>query len=296
MNKNDMKNHIIMLVDDSKLNIDIMMNLLDDYDLIPVLDGKTAIEIANEEDIDLILLDIMMPDISGFDVCRALKNNEKTKNIPILFITAKSDNSSIKEGFELGGQDYITKPFRSFELLARVKTHLKLNQTLKSLDYLATKDFMTGIYNRRRFFELAKEMFNNSDKIFAVIIDIDKFKNINDTYGHPFGDIIIKNVAITISKQLSSKDLFARFGGEEFVILSEANSMEDMISKVELLRKSIEDLETKYKSKIVKVTISNGISQANKNDGTNLDNLLYLADTALYDAKGNGRNKVCFRV
>ncbi len=296
MSQDIIKKETILLVDDSKSNIDILMTLLDDYDLIPVLDGKTAIDIAIDEDIDLILLDIVMPDISGFDVCRILKENTKTKNIPILFITAKTDHASIQEGFEIGGQDYITKPFKSFELIARIKTHLKLNQTLKSLDYLATRDYMTGIYNRRKFFELAVDMFNSSENIFAVMIDIDKFKNINDTYGHPFGDIIIKSVASTISKQLSSKDLFARFGGEEFVLLSEADSMEDMVNKVESLRKIIEELEEKYEDKIVKFTISNGISQKNTNKEMSIDNLLYEADKALYEAKDSGRNKVCFRV
>ena len=288
------RNQTILLVDDSKSNIDIMMNLLSDYDLIPTLDGQTAINVALEDDIDLILLDIVMPCLSGFEVCKILKENEKTKHIPILFITAKSDNESMKEGFALGGLDYITKPFKSFELLARVKTHLKLNETLKSLHFLATRDSMTGIFNRRRFFELAHDIFNSSDNIFAVMIDIDKFKNINDTYGHPFGDIIIKSTVTTIAEQLHSEDLFARFGGEEFVLLCKSEAMDSMINKIEDLRNSIEKLENNYEDNIIKFTISNGIAQ--KSFGDNLDKLLQRADTALYDAKEGGRNKVCCRV
>ncbi len=292
MKQKEITKQTILLVDDSKLNIDIMMNLLGGYDLIPAMDGKTAIEIALEDNIDLILLDIVMPEMSGFDVCKVLKQNEKTKNIPILFITAKNDDDSIQKGFELGGLDYITKPFKSFEFLARVKTHLKLNETLKTLNYLATRDPMTGIYNRRRFFELGQDMFSRNDNIFVAMIDIDKFKNINDTYGHPFGDIVINSVTTLISQQLSSKDLFARFGGEEFVILSKEDSMDDMVRKIENLRELIANQEEKYKDQMVKFTISGGIAQKVTNE--TLDNLLHDADLALYDAKNSGRNKVCY--
>ncbi|MCK5110227.1 MAG: hybrid sensor histidine kinase/response regulator [Arcobacteraceae bacterium] len=123
MNKKD----TILIVDDTQTNIDILIELLDDYDIVVATDGYSAIDILNtDSNIDLILLDIMMPDMDGFEVCEKLKSNNQTKNIPIIFITAKTDDNSIQKGFELGGVDYITKPFRPIELLARINTHLNL--------------------------------------------------------------------------------------------------------------------------------------------------------------------------
>ena len=123
------KKDTILVVDDTQSNIDVLIELLDAYDIIVATDGATAIEILNEDkDIDLILLDIMMPEMDGFEVCEILKNNNETKDIPIIFLTAKTDVDSIQKGFDIGGVDYITKPFRPVELISRIKTHLKIIQ------------------------------------------------------------------------------------------------------------------------------------------------------------------------
>ena len=120
------ENSTILIVDDTESNIDILLELLNSYDVLVALDGSSAIEIANEDEIDLILLDIMMPEMDGFETCRVLKESDKTKDIPIIFITAKSDDDSIDKAYEIGGVDYVTKPFRPRELLTRVETQLKL--------------------------------------------------------------------------------------------------------------------------------------------------------------------------
>ncbi len=293
-----MKNKLtILAVDDEKINLNILIELLgNDYEVSVALNGEKALKLIEKKDIDLILLDIMMPGMDGYEVCQILKSKSKTKDIPILFITAKTDDESIVKGFEVGGIDYISKPFRPIELQARVKTHLKLGQTLKSLDYMATRDYMTGIYNRRSFFDLGKELFESDKNLFAVMIDIDKFKNVNDTYGHPFGDVVIKSVTKTISKLVDEKAIFGRLGGEEFCILYESDSLDcaGVKVKVEEIRKAIEDLEEKYEETIVKFTISNGISKKHDNNDT-LDELLKRSDEALYEAKDSGRNRVCFR-
>jgi len=291
-----MKNKLtILAVDDEKINLNILIELLgDDYEVSVALNGKKALKLVEKKEIDLILLDIMMPDMDGYEVCQILKSQSKTKDIPILFITAKTDDESIVKGFEIGGIDYISKPFRPIELQARVKTHLKLGQTLKSLDYMATRDYMTGIYNRRRFFDLGRESFDADKNLFAVMIDIDKFKNVNDTYGHPFGDVVIKSVTKTISELLDEKAIFGRLGGEEFCILYEDESLDAVSIKVEEIRKAIEDLEERYEDTIVKFTISNGISKKHDREDS-LDELLKRADEGLYEAKGTGRNRVCFR-
>ncbi|MDF1881221.1 response regulator, partial [Sulfurimonas sp. MAG313] len=137
----------ILIVDDTKENINILLSLLKDYDVVVALNGKKALQMAVKNEIDLILLDIVMPEMDGYEVCEAFKTNENTKSIPVLFITANSDDVSIEKAFSMGGVDYVTKPFKPVELLARVKTHLQLSQTLKKLEDLATKDYLTGIYN-----------------------------------------------------------------------------------------------------------------------------------------------------
>ncbi len=294
-----MKNNkaTILLVDDTETNIDILLELLGEtYDLLVSLDGESALEIAQEEDIDLILLDIMMPKMNGFEVCRILKSQKSTQNIPVIFITAKTDEDSIEEAYEVGGLDYITKPLKPRELLARVKTQLTLHSLVKNLEYIASYDAMTQIYNRRKFFELAHERFENSqDDLFAVMIDIDKFKKVNDLYGHATGDEVIKLVTKTISQNIPDESIFGRIGGEEFALLSHSPSKEKLFSEIESIRKLIENLVITTEDGVdIKFTISEGISQKTE-DINSLDTLLKNADKALYEAKGTGRNRVIFR-
>ncbi len=237
----------ILIVDDTKENINILLSLLDDYDLLVALNGKKAIKLVEKNEIDLILLDIMMPGMDGYEVCSILKSRSDTKDIPILFITAKTDEDSIEKAYDVGGVDYVTKPFKPKELISRIKTQLNMRSMLKSLEFLATRDFMTGIYNRRKFFELGNQLFNKSNKLFAIMIDIDKFKRINDNYGHPFGDIVIKDVTKIIGRNLPEDAVFGRLGGEEFAILYEADSMKEVKRTIEDIRLKIEHSHKRYK-------------------------------------------------
>jgi len=294
MNK---QKHTVLIVDDTKSNIDILLELLgQEYDILVSLDGENALNIIENESIDLILLDIMMPEMDGYEVCRILKGQANTEDIPIIFITAKTDEDSIEMAYEVGGIDYVTKPFKPRELTARVKTQLKLMDTLHHLDRMASYDEMTGIYNRRKFFELAMEQFETIKKrLFVVMIDIDKFKNINDMYGHPFGDKVIKIITKTISKYLNEDAIFGRIGGEEFAILCSLESKELIIALIEKIRFEFEKLDILTESnEIVKCTISEGIAERTENINS-LDTLLKEADIALYRAKGEGRNRVVFR-
>jgi two-component system glycerol uptake and utilization response regulator len=245
----------ILIVDDTETNIDILLDILNAYDIVVAIDGESALEIASEDNPDLILLDIMMPNMDG----------------------------------------YVTKPFKPRELTARIKTQIKLKNLLSDLNFIASYDYLTKVYNRRKFFELANKMFaQENEKLFAIMIDIDKFKKINYAYGHPIGDEVLKAVAATIQACVSKDDLFARIGGEEFAIICRCNSDEEIMQKNEFIRQSIEELEVNIENGIiVKVTISNGIAEANDTD--TLDSLLKRADDALYEEKGEGRNKVIFR-
>lgn len=291
------KTPTILVVDDTETNIDILIDLLsNDYDVMVALDGQGALDIANEDKIDLILLDIVMPGMNGYEVCKTLKAVEKTKEIPVIFITAKTDEDSIEKAYDIGGIDYVTKPFKPKELLARIKTQLKLKSLINHLIYISSHDPMTGIYNRRKFFALSEDKFiTQKENLYAIMIDIDKFKLINDTYGHPLGDKVIKKVTQTISKHLSDKAIFGRIGGEEFAIVGNHPSFEGIIEDIEFTRKTIEKLVViADNGDSVKFTISIGIVKSNINI-TTLDDLLKLADSALYEAKGTGRNKSIFR-
>jgi len=286
----------ILVVDDTEANIDVLLGILDEFDVAVATSGASALEIVREDSIDLILLDIMMPEMDGYEVFQKLQENEDTKEIPVIFITALADEESIEKGYELGAVDFVTKPFKPKELAAKIKRELKLKSLIDHLEFIASHDVMTGIYNRRRFFELAERLFAKSDDIFAVMIDIDKFKAINDTYGHPLGDKVIISVTDTISSFLKDDTIFGRLGGEEFAIVCNRHDMAKVEINIEKMRKAIENIDiVTDNGDIVKFTISAGIVHKSPNT-KNLDYLLKEADDVLYEAKNSGRNKTIFRV
>lgn len=286
----------VLIVDDIAANIDILMELLGEYEVSVAINGATAIELARTQPIDLILLDIVMPNLNGLQVCRTLKTDPKTRRIPIIFITAKTDEDSIEDAYDAGGDDYVSKPFKPREVLARVKILLERSQLLKKLEYLASHDPMTGICNRRRFFELSERCFDqtNPPVMFAAILDIDHFKRINDTYGHPGGDEAIRHLSTTLGKRLPSSIIFGRLGGEEFGFVGRFMSKTEALMTFERCYKSIRELTLAYNAQLIRYTASTGL--AFKHDATDtLDKLLSEADRALYEAKGKGRNRLIVR-
>jgi diguanylate cyclase (GGDEF)-like protein len=286
----------ILIVDDTETNIDILLELLGDtYDIVVAIDGKSALETVEENSIELILLDVMMPEMDGYQVCDILKKKEHTKNIPIIFITAKTDEESIDKAYEAGGIDYVAKPFKSRELLARVRTQIKVKELIDHLDYISSHDEMTGIYNRRKFFELGQKKFaQSSDILYGVMIDIDDFKRINDTYGHATGDEVIRLITKTIAEYLPKGSIFGRLGGEEFAVICSFASLKDVQENTQTIRQAVENLEVlSDDAKKIKFTISGGIAKATR-DTKGLDELLKEADIAMYEAKSLGRNRIVF--
>lgn len=287
----------ILIVDDTEINIDILLDILSQYDLLVATDGIDAIEILKEERVDLILLDIMMPGINGYETAKLIKEDPNLNDIPIIFSTAKIDEDSIEKAYDAGGIDFVTKPFKPRELLARVKTQLEVQQLLLKLEHMASYDSMTGIYNRRKFFELANDLFKTKkESLSVVMMDIDNFKRINDKYGHPVGDKVIKNVANCIKNLINDKkSLCARLGGEEFVLLYHDVQIDLILKEVEKIRILIENLQIDVENMpSFNFTISSGISQY-KTEKT-IDELLKNADDALYEAKDLGRNRLVFRI
>ncbi len=282
----------ILVVDDENTNIDIILGILgEDCDAVVAKDAAEARAVLEREKVDLILLDIMMPGTDGYTFCRELKDNAELADIPVIFVTAKTDEESLQKGFDVGGVDYVKKPISAVELKARVNTHLRLSATLKQLRFLASKDPMTGIYNRRRFFELANERFAQmTEADYAVMIDLDEFKTINDTYGHQTGDTVLKTAVTALQGTLGQDALLGRLGGEEFALLLHSESDRELESK--LLRAKTA-LNKATAAQGIPATASFGVCAYDKSC-LNIDKMLCQADTALYQAKAAGRNRIAF--
>jgi len=290
-----MDDNTILVVDDSIINLNILENLLDGYDVIETTNGKSALSILEKEDVHLILLDIVMPEVDGYEICQKIKENEKTKNIPVVFITAKTDEDSIEKAYDVGGSDFVTKPFKPKELLARVKTQLKIHKMEKELRLLALIDPMTKLYNRRYFTSITEHSISFAQRerqeLSVIMIDIDDFKNINDTYGHQIGDDVIVLVANTLMKIQRKSDIVCRYGGEEFVILLPNTSLENAKKVAEHARKEVESLSVSDSSQQeISFTISLGVSCVNVDDEETIEKSLKRADDALYNAKKLGKN------
>ena len=295
-----MKNKTILAVDDTAINLDILEELLKQYDVVNAISGEDALDIVKKEKIDLILLDIMMPVMDGYEVCRRLKSDDNTKNIPIIFITAKADEDSIEKAYDLGGTDYVTKPFRPKELISRVKKELKYHEMLEELKLLASTDSMTKLYNRRHFSNMSEFIFSlmkrEKQNLSVIMLDIDKFKNINDTYGHKIGDDVIISLANKLIEHQRQSDIICRYGGEEFVILLPKTSLDETNILAQKIRKEIESIILNISiNKDLKFTVSVGVSQVDLENESNVEVALKRADDALYEAKESGRNKVCMK-
>ena len=289
----------ILIIDDVEANVHALMELLgEEYDLLGALEGEEALAILEEESVDLILLDILMPGMDGMEVCRRLKADEKTRDIPVIFITVKTDEDSIVDAYDLGGVDYITKPFLAREVLSRVKKELKFQEMMQELAMLASTDPMTKLYNRRYFSRIAQHVLalakREVESLSVIMLDIDRFKRINDTYGHHVGDQVIILLAETITAHLRKSDFSARFGGEEFVILLPRTSLSNARSTAEKLRKAVETLTFKTaEGAEVYFTVSLGVSTVDIMTETSVEPALKRADDAMYLAKESGRNRTC---
>jgi len=243
----------ILIVDDNPVNIDFLVELLKEYDARTVLDGFSAIEAVEEEAPDLILLDITMPGMDGFEVCHKIKSSPKTQNIPIIFLTASRDTESIVKAFKVGGSDYISKPYNTEEVLARLQTHLKLKKALELLAHRTLTDELTGLPNRKHFFRDAKRWIAASQKgihFTLYILSIKEFAYINQQYGYAVGDEVIKAVAIMIKKVLEREYAVARFGGSDFFLLFHGQLVDEVAPSLDILQEKIAKVRLKSNPKL----------------------------------------------
>jgi diguanylate cyclase (GGDEF)-like protein len=289
----------VLIVDDHPANIHLLAEALaGEYEIIVATNGQEAIELALAGDApDLILLDILMPGMSGYEVCERLKKEEWTKSVPVIFVTAKNREEDETYGLQVGAVDYITKPFSMPIVKARVRAHVELKHHRDLLETLSLRDGLTGIANRRQFEQHLERCWRLASReripLSLCMADIDHFKLFNDRYGHLSGDECLRNVARAMEKCANRPmDLVARFGGEEFVAILHGTDRAGAALIGETMRDSIEALTIPNNAVAdgAVVTLSVGVATVIPNDLTAAADLVNRADQALYRAKGNGRN------
>jgi diguanylate cyclase (GGDEF)-like protein len=300
---NEIRN-TVLIVDDNRVNITFLDKILlkNGYDTISANCGREALEIIDKKKPDLILLDVIMPEMDGFEVCKRLKSSDGCNEIPVIFLTAKTTAEDLVRGFDVGAADYMTKPFRKEELLVRVRTQITMkkmqNELLEQnvlLTRLARTDPLTGVNNRRYFIEALEQEFARSrryeDPLSLMIIDVDFFKSINDLYGHDTGDRVLKTLCDMGRNVFRKTDLFARIGGEEFGVILPHADQSRCIEVAERYLKKITGLSVKSEKGDVSFTVSIGVASLDK-ETAEMENLLKKADKALYLAKENGKNRI----
>lgn len=292
---------LVLLVDDEPTNIEVMAEVLEPFhDLAFATSGEDALRLATELRPDIILLDIVMPDLDGYAVCARLKEDPATARIPVIFVTALDAAEDEARGLEIGAIDYVSKPVRPAILRARVRTHLELKHAHDALEQVSATDALTGVANRHRLEAVLEREFIRQQRTQAplslIMLDVDHFKAFNDSYGHVAGDRCLAQVAQGLNNALrDGVDLVARYGGEEFTCVLPDTSAEAARKVAERLRLGITDLRIPHAKSTSGpfVSVSLGLATAGFGDGSDPHSLLSRADHRLYQAKTAGRNRVC---
>lgn len=291
---------VILVVDDEISNIEIMNAALeDDYEICFATSGEQALEVARSVLPDLILLDVLMPGIDGYEVCRMLKDDMLLADVPIIFTTGLSDQEAETKGLLLGAIDYVTKPIQPVVLRARVRNHIELKRLRDQLAQLAVTDALTGLSNRRQLEQtLAVEtarLARTADWLSVIMLDIDFFKLFNDTYGHPAGDRCIAMVASALNRAVRrASDLTARYGGEEFACVLPGSDPGTAMAVAREIHAQVHSLGIPHTSSTVSsyVTVSIGIATARCLPGMAAELWIANADRQLYLSKSSGRNQI----
>ena len=286
----------VLIVDDSPEALALVKARLAEESLDVVIAdcGTAGLDMARSERPDLILLDVDMPDLSGFDVCRKLKANKDVRMIPVVFLTGSDDVADKIEGLNVGAVDYVTKPFDAFELQARVNAALRTKHMQDLLIEHARIDPLTEMPNRRALMERLRQEWDrvqrHAGSLSFIMADLDHFKRINDTYGHSIGDKVLQKVAKAIVSQCREVDLPGRYGGEEFSVTVPNETAEGTMVLADRCRRAIAEARVRVRGEQVRVTASFGVAEAV--DMPSVEALVVAADDALYRAKQGGRDRV----
>ena len=274
------------------------------YEIVEAEDGLSAWELFQKEPFQLVITDWMMPGLDGPELVHKIRTSGQKSYTYIIMLTAMDNKDNIVLGLESGADEYLTKPFNSRELIARVASGMRilrleeeLMQARVQMEALAMHDGLTGLLNRRAIEEYAEAEFNMADRkkqaMSVILLDIDHFKNVNDRFGHKFGDVVLRQVAQTLKEDLRNYDRVGRWGGEEFLLILPDTELKDAITVAERLRSKIA---------VVQITLENGETfsihislgtACTSGQFQSLAKLIDAADQALYQAKQSGRNRVC---
>jgi diguanylate cyclase (GGDEF)-like protein len=285
----------LLIVDDQSANVRVIAEALrDQYELFFATSGAKALEILATNDIELVLLDVVMPEMDGFEVCRRMKSDARTSRIPVIFVTAREEASDETRGFDVGGVDYITKPIHPAIVGARVRTHLELKRARDLLERLASIDGLTGIANRRQFDLFLEQEWKRATRtggwFSLALVDVDEFKKYNDTFGHARGDDCLRAIAralLTVARRPS--DLAARYGGEEFAVVLPDTDPAAMPLVIGSMLEAVRSLGL-VGCDGGTVTISAGAISVIPDRDAPASSAIESADRLLYEAKRGGRN------
>ncbi len=291
----------LLLVDDQPINIQVMYRIFaSEYQMFMATNGQQALDLCRTNPPDLVLLDIVMPGMDGFEVCNILKTDPSTRDIPVIFVTAHTDAAQETRGLEVGAVDFISKPVNPAVVRARVKTHLTLKFQSDLMRKLVFLDGLTGVFNRRYFdqqltIEVARSIRAQS-ALALIMLDVDFFKPYNDRYGHQAGDDCLRQIALILKESLRRPaDLVARYGGEEFACILPDTAFADALSIARELEHNVRLAAIAHSDSAIAniVTISLGVASQSGSSGNTAAALLALADAQLYSAKHAGRARVC---
>ncbi len=288
----------VLVVEDSEIFRKFFGKMLSRQQLhvLEVKDGVEALKVIDNEVIDLVISDYVMPKMDGLSLLIEIRKRASMLKLPFIAVSSYNDNGEVANFLRHGANDFLKKPFGKEELVWRINNTLDLADTLRKEHEYTVKDRLTGLYNRYYLDEIAPRLLAVAERyedqpLSLVILDIDHFKKINDTYGHLTGDKVLKSVADILRKKIRNSDTIVRFGGEEFLILMPSTDIRRAYVAAEKLKSAIKENKIELKDgKSISVTISAGVAQFKK--GMSLDDLIKCADEALYKAKSNGRNCV----
>jgi len=301
----------ILVVDDSRTQLEWLVQVLqkDGYEVSTAADGRDAIRKVRSESPDLVLLDMILPDMDGLEVLRFVKARPDDQFIPVIILSVKSDVDTKVAGLRIGADDFLAKPFAEAEILARCGAMLrikhlqeKLRDAQKKLEEQSITDSLTGLKNRRFFDERLHEEFRRAqrygDTLSLIMIDLDHFKDVNDRHGHPAGDQVLREAAALIRASIRDPDICSRYGGEEFAVILPKTHMSGALAVAERIWRELGAKEYLLPqaggpAKSVRVTASIGIAFYPSKDISSGEMLLKFSDQALYQAKRGGRNSIC---
>jgi len=296
----------VLIADDDAVSREYVAGLLREHGMrVETVDeGQKAVAKARDQDLDLVLLDIIMPGLDGLDCCRLIKSVRQDSFLPVILLTARNDTESRVSGLRIGADDYVCKPFDERELLARVsnmlrikRMHDQISEARSRLAQLAIRDELTGVFNYRYLHERMNEEFKRAERyrepLACIMVDIDHFKRVNDRFGHDAGDSVLREVAHRLRKAVREIDVVTRYGGEEFLLVLPSTNFAGALAVADRVWRSIGSEPFAMSKHQERVTGSLGVAVFPSRDIKSKDELLKAADRALYQAKQEGRDRIC---